>query len=102
MRAVAFDTETKGFGWWTPTEQAFMVQWATADGEWWAVVGEGPDDSQLTPEVRAQRSTIEAFIDAVLDADTVIGHNLKFDIHQARETLGFDIVALGKELHDTE
>lgn len=90
MNAVAFDTETRGFAWWDAREQAFLVTWATADGEWWA---------DLSDKDSAQ---VRAFIDAVTDADIVIGHNLKFDIHQIRETLGFNIPALGKELHDTD
>lgn len=33
MGAVAFDTETKGLDWWKPEQQAFLVTWATDEGE---------------------------------------------------------------------
>lgn len=90
MSAVAFDTETKGFAWWKREEQAFLVTWADATGEWWADLSE-PDSAQ-----------VRRFIEAIKSADVVIGHNLKFDLHQIRATLDFDIEALDKRLEDTD
>ncbi|MGZ6646992.1 MAG: DNA polymerase [Solirubrobacteraceae bacterium] len=94
VNAVAFDTETKGFAWWTPAEQAFLVTWATADGEWWADLGD-PESPGVCH-----------FLDAIQAADVIIGHNLKFDIHQVRATIGFDIadyaLRAGKRLEDTD
>jgi DNA polymerase I-like protein with 3'-5' exonuclease and polymerase domains len=90
MSTVAFDTETRGLDWWLPEQHAFLVTWATADGEWWAEL-----DDPESPQLRQ-------FIDAVHAADTIVGHNLPFDLHHIREAIGFDIAALGKELHDTD
>lgn len=87
MRAVAFDTETRGFRWWDKREAAFLATWADCDGEYWADLS---DDRQ----VRCFRAAIDA-------ADIVIGHNLKFDVHQVRYSLGFDPID-GKIIADTD
>lgn len=88
MQTVAFDTETRGLRWYVPEEHAFLVTWATDQGEWWADLGEADQTAR--------------FLTAIDEADAVVGHNLKFDIHMIRETLGVDIAGMGKELHDTE
>lgn len=87
MYAVAFDTETKGLGWWREDEQAFLATWADADGTYAADLSDGA-------QVRRFRAAIDR-------ADIIIGHNLKFDVHQIRYTLGFDPIA-GKIVADTE
>jgi DNA polymerase-1 len=86
--AVAFDTETKGLDWWNPDQRAFLVSWADAKGEY---VAPTDDESALQP-----------FYTALDRADIIIGHNLSFDVHQLRETLGIDIMTMGKELWDTD
>jgi len=87
VKVVAFDTETKGLDWWDPDQQAFLASWADESGEY---VADLSDDAQAA-----------AFI-AVLDAaDVLVCHNLPFDTHQVRETLGWDAVTSGKVLHDT-
>lgn len=91
MYAVAFDTETKGFEWYGD-QLAFLVTWADADGEYWA------DANDV--------SAMEAFWVAIRRADVIIGHNLKFDLHQIHHTFAVDILALaeheGKVLWDTD
>lgn len=87
-KALALDTETGGFCWWLPEQQAFLITWADETGEWHADVKD--------------EAAVQRFIDAVKAADVIVGHNLKYDIHEVRATLGFDIAALGKELHDTD
>jgi DNA polymerase I-like protein with 3'-5' exonuclease and polymerase domains len=87
MNAIAFDTETKGFDWWDPFNQAFLVTWADAAGTWAADVSD--------------EAGIGRFRKACEDAEIIIGHNLKFDVHQVRHTLGFDPVA-GKQVADTD
>lgn len=87
MKIVAWDTETKGLDWWNPDQQAFLATWADENGEYCADLS---DEAQ----VREFRQAIE-------DADVVVAHNLKFDWHQTRETLGFDPTE-GKVVHDTD
>lgn len=86
-KVVAFDTETKGLNAFDPNEQAFLATWADETGEWHADLS---DEAQ----VRVFRQAIES-------ADVVVGHNLKFDAHQVRETLGFDPTE-GKVIADTD
>lgn len=86
--AVSWDTETRGLSWWDPEEQAFLITWADANGEYWTEA----DDEE----------GVERFKQAVMDADVLIAHNAKYDIHQVRETIGFDMSALGKPIEDTE
>lgn len=85
---VAFDTETRGLDWWDPEQTAFLASWADGDGEYVADLGDG-----------AQAAT---FIAALEDADVLVCHNLSFDVHQVRETLGWDALASDKPLHDTD
>lgn len=88
MNVVAFDTETKGLDWFNPDQQAFLGTWATGDGEWHAVLSDPAEGA--------------AFLSALSRADVIVAHNLSFDAHQVRETLGLDILSLGKTLHDTD
>lgn len=87
MKVVAFDTETKGLDWFNPDQQAFLATWADADGEYWADLS---DEAQVLQ-----------FRQAIDEADVVVGHNLNFDVHMVRATLGFDPME-GKVPHDTD
>lgn len=90
MSAVAFDTETCGLDWFDPEQGAFLVTWATAEGEWWADLSD-PNSAE-----------IGRFLAAVEAADVIVGHNLTIDIHMIREALGVDIAAMNKQLEDTD
>lgn len=91
LRTVAFDTETGGLSWFEPEEQAFLITWADADGAYYA-------------DVRDDAAVLR-FIRTIQSADEIVGHNLPFDIHMVRATLGIDILGiaeyLGTLLHDT-
>ena len=88
---VAFDTETKGLDWWDPNQQAFLGSYAydSPDGP---VVGvcnfENPDD-------------VGEFVDVLKKATVLVAHNMPFDVHQVRETLGLNLLELSTPLHDT-
>ena len=82
---VAFDTETHGFDWFDG-QTAFLASWADADGEYVA---------DLSDPEQTQR-----FVNALDSADTLVCHNLSFDVHQVKATLGYDFA--GKTLHDTD
>lgn len=84
---IAWDTETKGLSWWEPDEQAFLASWADADGEYVA---------DLSDPVQ-----VAGFLEVLDSADVLVAHNLPFDVHQTRETLGWDAITSGKVLHDT-
>jgi DNA polymerase-1 len=86
-KVIAFDTETKGLAWHDPNEQAFLATWANETDEYQA-------DLSKPEEVAQFRAAID-------EADVVVAHNLKFDLHMVRETLGFD-PSEGKILHDTD
>ena len=88
MKVIAFDTETKGLDWFNPDQQAFLVSWADASGSHHEVSLDG-----VMPD---------AFHAAIVKADVIVGHNLSFDIHQVRESWGFNVRSLGAELHDTD
>lgn len=88
MRVVAFDTETRGLDWWDPEQTAFLASWADDDGEYVADLG---DPAQVA-----------TFIEALESADVLVCHNLSFDVHQVRATLGWDALTSGKELNDTD
>ncbi len=87
--AVAFDTETRGLDWWDANQQAFLGTWADATTAHHAQL--------VAPTV-----DVPAFIDALRSADELVGHNLKFDTHMTRATLGLDVLELPGELHDTD
>lgn len=88
MGALAFDTETRGLDWFDADQRAFMASWADASGEYCADLGD--------PTQAAQ------FIEALKSADRLICHNLSFDAHQVRATLGIDVLSLGVPLEDTD
>jgi DNA polymerase-1 len=89
VKIVAFDTETKGFDWFDPNQRAFLASWADEDGEYVANL--------------AEPSQVGRFIEALQSADVVLAHNQSFDVHQTRETLGFDMMKeLNCEFHDTD
>jgi DNA polymerase-1 len=51
----------------------------------------------------AAREGAATYLAALGKADCLVAHNLKFDLHQTRETLGFDLMNLpGIEFHDTD
>src|SRR5262245_49613561 len=77
MTIIAFDTETKGFDWFDG-ETAFLATTADRRREW---------AYDLSDEKQAG-----AFIDQLVGADVIVAHNLSFDVHQVRATLGFDIL----------
>jgi hypothetical protein len=92
VTVLAFDTETKGLDWWDPTQQAFLVSWATD--------GQPAGECSLIPSMEPGHEWDE-FEGALERADTVVCHNLPFDVHQLREATGIDLLASGKQLVDT-
>lgn len=88
MKIIAFDTETKGLDWFDENQRAFLGSWADANGEYHA---------DLSKEAGRRE-----FLDALKSADILVAHNMPFDVHQVRETLGYDIRTSGKVLHDTD
>jgi DNA polymerase-1 len=87
VKTVAFDTETLGLEWFDG-QTAFLLSWTDDAGSHVADVKD-PDG------VAAFRRAIDA-------ADRLVAHNLNFDVHQVRETLGIDLLDAGKELVDTD
>lgn len=75
-KVIAFDTETRGFRWFDPTEHAFLASWADAGGEYVADLSD-PDQ-------------VSHVLSVLSDADVLVCHNAKFDLHQMRETLGWN------------
>lgn len=86
MSIVAFDTETRGLSWFDPAERAFLVSWTDETGAHVEPIEGG------APRFRA----------AVDKAATLVAHNLAFDVHQVRESLGLDLLKLGKDVVDTD
>lgn len=87
-RVVAFDTETRGLDWFNPDQRAFLFSWADEHGEYVAR--------------HDYWDEVEPFLKALESADIIVAHNLPFDVHHVREALGFDILSLDAELHDTD
>lgn len=87
-KVVAFDTETRGLAWEDPEERAFLASWADEDSEGVADLSE-PED-------------VQQFVRALESADIIVAHNAPFDVHQTRETLGFDPASLDAVIHDTD
>lgn len=87
MKIVAFDTETHGLDW-SSGQTAFLASWADGDGEY---VADLSDSDQATE-----------FMKALEGADALVCHNASFDVHQVRETIGFDPLSLGVPIHDTD
>ena len=86
-KVLAFDTETRGLDWFDPDHQAFLATWADENGEYAA------DLSDYAERFK--------FVEALAAADEVVCHNLSFDTHMVRESLGFDVLAT-KVVHDTD
>lgn len=86
MSVLGFDTETKGLDWFRPEQGAFLLSWASEAQ---------PADAE-TPECG-----LHDFTYAVHRADTLVAHNLPFDVHQVREATGIDLLRSGKRLVDT-
>ncbi len=89
MKVIAWDTETRGLEWFNPDQQAFLATWADEDGEYCADLSNPEQTARFTAAIKA--------------ADVVVAHNLSFDVHQTRESVGLDVLGLeGVELHDTD
>lgn len=90
MNILSFDTETRGLDWWDPDHGAFLIAYADVDGEYVARVGHDRE--------------VDEFVNRCLEADALVAHNLPFDVHQLRESIGFDLLSLVGivELWDTE
>lgn len=88
MKTVAFDTETRGLKWFDEDERAFLATWADETGECKADLSDPAQVGQFHNELGT--------------AEVIAGHNLKFDIHQTRETTGLDVLDLDVVLHDTD
>ncbi len=85
----SWDTETGGLEWFEPAEQAFLTTWSDQRG-----------NDHLTRQDDARG--MAAFKSDMQASDTIVAHNLPFDVHQTREsTNGFDMLKLGKKLVDT-
>lgn len=76
MTTIAFDTETVGLDWFDPDQGAFLATWADEKNEYAADLS---DDAQVS-----------TFLAALEQADTLVCHNLSFDVHQVREKLGWN------------
>lgn len=79
MITLGFDTETRGLDWFDEDQRAFLVSWADDTGSY---VGRTDD-----PVDRMR------FISAVNRADRLVAHNLSFDVHHVRESMGIDVLA---------
>lgn len=106
MTVLGFDTETGGLDWFDPTHQAFMVQWADDRTPAGTIGVTAPDlPTGSTPEHVGLEETRAAFAEAIDRADVITAHNLPFDTHQTRETLGIDLLEVarrtGKRIVDT-
>lgn len=89
MTKIAFDTETRGLAWWDTNEQAFLASWADARNEYAIPLLTKRDRDKFNKQTLRK-------------AKTIVAHNLKFDTHQTRETTGYDVMANGHVLHDTD
>ncbi len=88
MSTLALDTETRGLEWFNPDHRAFLVSWA--------------DDTGSYVERTDDPAGVARFKAAVMAADRLVAHNLSFDVHHVRESMGIDLLTLGKELLDTD
>lgn len=84
---ISFDTETKGFKWYDG-ETAFLGSWSDEKNDYVA--------NLLTPEGR------EEYDNALRAADPLVAHNFSFDCHQTLHTTGYDILAAGTNIDDTD
>lgn len=84
---IAFDTETKGFKWFDG-ETAFLGSWSDERNDYVA--------NLLTPEGKEQ------YDNALRAGDPLVAHNFSFDCHQTLYTTGYDILASGQRIDDTD
>jgi DNA polymerase I-like protein with 3'-5' exonuclease and polymerase domains len=84
----SFDTETGGLDWFEPDQQAFLTTWSDERGN---------DHLAHQDDARA----MAAFVSDMKASDTLVAHNLAFDVHQLRATSGIDLLTLGPRLIDT-
>lgn len=100
MNVLAFDTETGGLDWFEPAQRAFLVTWADAEGTYYETLG-APERSGFGQGSQFIRALAE-----LRRGDRIWGHNLKFDLHQVRAKLGFDLLVYaeshGISLWDTD
>lgn len=87
MTTIAFDTETRGLAWDNPEERAFLATWA--------------DDRNEYISDLSKADEVETFVNALDSADVLVAHNAPFDVHQTRETVGYDPLSRVVALHDT-
>lgn len=86
-KVIAFDCEARGLDWFDHDHRAFMYTWADEAGEYMAREGD--------------EEAIREFTDALREADVLVAHNFPYDAHQVRESLGLDVLTLGKQIRDT-
>lgn len=89
MTTISFDTETRGLEWFNPDHRAFIATWSYEDGRPTGL-------AHLDDPVETQQ-----FLDAIAEADTLVAHNLPFDVHHVREATGRDLLTTGQRLIDT-
>ena len=91
MKVVAFDTETRGLDWFDPNQQAFIATWSVLedDGKITDHIAFHDDYASMTP---TKGEPVQAFLDALQDADVIVAHNFSFDYNQVKATWGFDII----------
>ncbi len=87
MSKIAFDTETKGFKWFDG-ETAFLGSWSDERNDYVA--------NLLTPE------GCQEYDNALRAANPLVAHNFSFDCHQTLHTTGYDILAAGQNIDDTD
>jgi len=95
MRAIAIDTETKGFRWFDD-QTAFMATWSWSDE---------PHDHVVTIDDPDCKDKLLAVLDELQPGDAIVFHNAKFDVHQIYATWGIDLLeytSRGIELHCTD
>lgn len=88
MYEVSWDTETKGFDFWKPEEQAFIA--TTFDGSTELCFNLGIADDRAM------------VIEQLESADVLVAHNFKFDAHQLLWTIGYDVLGRDVQYVDTE
>ena len=96
-KTVAWDFETAGLRWWDgqlPIGTALGYQTIDGPRAWYVPHAHQTTDTQCDP-VRAQ----EAFEAVMKGAEEIVGHNLKFDLNQARAA-GWE-VPTWTTIHDT-
>jgi DNA polymerase-1 len=82
----ALDTETTGLDW--TRSEVFMLSFALENQSW------------VAPSNRFPKEVLSKFLKIILrdPSKSVIGHNIKFDMHHVHQTFG---VQVDRQLHDT-